>query len=186
MLLSLGLGSQIGILEGMLCTIFDIEIFKRMKKQYVTGAVCLFCFLVGLIFTTGAGEYWLKMFDSFAGTIGLVVVALMEMISVIYIYGHVKFTEDIYQMTGYRPGWYWQLTWRYIGPAIMVCILISSVIVMVIQNPKYGAWNGELVIITFLLIYIIYIYVFSGIYLFFFLKKREWLLKWNIQDGLWV
>jgi solute carrier family 6 amino acid/orphan transporter-like 15/16/17/18/20 len=37
MLLSLGIGSQIGILEGMLCTIFDIEIFKRIRKQYVTG-----------------------------------------------------------------------------------------------------------------------------------------------------
>lgn len=88
MLLSLGLGSQIGILEGMLCTLFDIDIIKRVKKQHVTGVVCLFCFIVGFIFCTGAGEYWLKMFDSFAGTIGLVVVALMEMIAVVYIYGH--------------------------------------------------------------------------------------------------
>lgn len=38
MLLSLGLGSQIGLLEGMLCTLFDIDIFKRLRKQYVTGA----------------------------------------------------------------------------------------------------------------------------------------------------
>lgn len=90
MLLSLGLGSQIGILEGMLCTIFDIDIFKRVRKPYLTGVVCLFCFFVGLIFTTGAGEYWLKMFDSFAGTLGLVVVAFMEMIAVVYIYGHKK------------------------------------------------------------------------------------------------
>ncbi|CAG9792921.1 unnamed protein product [Diatraea saccharalis] len=88
MLLSLGLGSQIGIMEGMLCTIFDIDFFKRLSKPVITGVVCAFCFLVGLIFTTGAGEYWLKMFDSFAGTVGLVVVALMEMIAVIYIYGH--------------------------------------------------------------------------------------------------
>lgn len=88
MLLSLGLGSQIGILEGMLCTLFDIDIIKRVKKQHVTGVVCLFCFIIGFIFCTGAGEYWLKMFDSFAGTIGLVVVALMEMIAVVYIYGH--------------------------------------------------------------------------------------------------
>lgn len=51
----------------------------------------MFCFSIGLIFTTGAGEYWLKMFDSFAGTIGLVVVALMETIAVIYIYGHKKY-----------------------------------------------------------------------------------------------
>lgn len=40
MLLALGLGSQIGILEGMLCVIFDIELFKRIKKQYITGKTC--------------------------------------------------------------------------------------------------------------------------------------------------
>lgn len=144
MLLSLGLGSQIGILEGMLCTIFDIDIFKRIRKPYVTGVVCLFCFTVGLVFTTGAGEYWLKMFDSFAGTIGLVVVALMETIAVIYIYGHEKFTEDIYQMTGIRPGAYWQMTWRYIGPVIMFGILLSSILSMILKSPTYSAWNGDL------------------------------------------
>ncbi|KOB66239.1 Transporter [Operophtera brumata] len=99
MLLSLGLGSQIGIMEGMLCTIFDIDIFKRVSKPVLTGIVCTFCFLVGLIFTTGAGEYWLKMFDSFAGTIGLVVVALLEMVSVIYIYGHERVVKTPY------PSW---------------------------------------------------------------------------------
>uniref|UniRef100_A0A1L8DJZ3 Transporter n=2 Tax=Nyssomyia neivai TaxID=330878 RepID=A0A1L8DJZ3_9DIPT len=144
MLLSLGLGSQIGMLEGMFCTIFDIDIFKRVRKQYVTGVVCFACFLIGLLFSTGAGEYWLKLFDSFAGTIGLVVIALMEMIAVIYIYGHEKFTEDIYQMTGYRPGLYWQATWRYIGPGIMTCILSSSVLFMIMDNPTYKAWSAEL------------------------------------------
>lgn len=42
MLLSLGLGSQIGLLEGMLCTLFDIDIFKRLRKQYVTGILNIF------------------------------------------------------------------------------------------------------------------------------------------------
>nr|CAD7394114.1 unnamed protein product [Timema cristinae] len=90
MLLSLGVGSQIGILEGMLCTIFDIELLKRIRKQYITASVCLICFLVGLIFCTGAGEYWLTLFDSFAGTIGLVLVALLETLAVMYVYGHEK------------------------------------------------------------------------------------------------
>ncbi|GJQ76497.1 hypothetical protein Trydic_g2204 [Trypoxylus dichotomus] len=143
MLLSLGLGSQIGILEGMLCTIFDIEIFKRIRKEYITACVCIVCFFVGLLFCTGAGEYWLKMFDSFAGTIGLVVVALMEMIAVIFIYGHEKFTQDIYDMTGYRPGLFWQVTWRFLAPLLMTAILISSVVTMAINNPTYQAWNAE-------------------------------------------
>lgn len=42
MLLSLGIGSQIGILEGMLCTLFDIDIMKRLRKQYVTGECKLY------------------------------------------------------------------------------------------------------------------------------------------------
>nr|KAF7398102.1 hypothetical protein H0235_016110 [Vespula pensylvanica] len=144
MLLALGLGSQIGIMEGMLCVIFDIDLFKRIKKQYITGVVCIVCFFVGLIFCTGAGEYWLKMFDSFAGTIGLVMVALMEMISVIFVYGHEKFTKDIEEMTGYRPGIYWQVTWRFLAPIIMVGILISSIASMFIKKPEYSAWNATL------------------------------------------
>lgn len=142
MLLALGLGSQIGILEGMLCVIFDIDLFKRIKKQYMTGVVCTVCFFVGLIFCTGAGEYWLKMFDSFAGTIGLVMVALMEMLSVIFVYGHEKFTKDIEEMTGYRPGPYWQFTWRFLAPIIMVCILLSSIASMFIKKPQYSAWDA--------------------------------------------
>ncbi|XP_032688425.1 sodium-dependent neutral amino acid transporter B(0)AT1 isoform X2 [Odontomachus brunneus] len=143
MLLALGLGSQIGILEGMLCVIFDIDLFKRIKKQYMTGVVCTICFFVGLIFCTGAGEYWLKMFDSFAGTIGLVMVALMEMISVVFVYGHEKFTKDIEEMTGHRPGIYWQVTWRFLAPIIMVCILVSSVASMFIKKPQYSAWDAS-------------------------------------------
>ena len=49
-------------------------------------------------------------------------------------------------MTGYRPGIYWQITWRYIGPVIMALILVSSILCMIIDNPKYGAWNKEKVL----------------------------------------
>lgn len=41
MLLSLGIGSQIGILEGMLCTIFDIDLFKRVRKPVLTGSAII-------------------------------------------------------------------------------------------------------------------------------------------------
>lgn len=68
--------------------------FNAPHIQPFAACVCVFCFFVGLIFCTGAGEYWLKMFDSFAGTIGLVVIALMESIAVIYVYGHERYGSD--------------------------------------------------------------------------------------------
>lgn len=46
-------------------------------------------------------------------------------------------------MTGYRPGPYWQYTWRYIGPAIMTCIFVSSIVCMAIEVPTYNAYNKE-------------------------------------------
>lgn len=38
---------------------------------------------------------------------------------------------------------YWQLTWRYIGPAMMSVLLVASVISMVTNSPEYGAWDAE-------------------------------------------
>lgn len=112
------------------------------------------------------------MFDSFAGTIGLVLVALMEMLAVVFVYGHKKyaqkpylvainqcdewsekiisyacfrFTQDIEDMTGYRPGPYWQITWKYLAPVIMITILIASIVSMFIKKPMYSAWDASLV-----------------------------------------
>lgn len=90
------------------------------------------------------------MFDSFAGTIGLVVVALLEMIAVIYIYGHKKFTQDIFDMTGYKPGLYWQITWRFLAPVLMIVILVSSIVSMVLKHPTYQAWIASEVNYTYI------------------------------------
>ena len=99
MLLSLGLGSQIGIMEGVMSTLFDQPRLKHVKKPVLVGFVAVGCFSVGLIFTTGAGEYWLTLFDSFGAT-GLTFIAFAELLSVMYVYGHTRFTKDIENMTG--------------------------------------------------------------------------------------
>ena len=41
MLLSLGLGSQIGILEGMISTLFEMPQLKNVKKPILTGRILL-------------------------------------------------------------------------------------------------------------------------------------------------
>ena len=62
---------------------------------------CGLCFFCGLLFTTGAGEYWLSLFDRYAA-MGLTLIAFIEIVSVMYVYGHRRFTDDIQEMTGYR------------------------------------------------------------------------------------
>ena len=98
-LLSLGLGSQIGITEGVMLTLYEQPSLKHIKKPVLVGCVAVGCFSIGLIFTTGAGEYWLTLFDSFGAT-GLTFIAFAELLSVMYVYGHKRFTKDIETMTG--------------------------------------------------------------------------------------
>lgn len=47
-------------------------------------------------------------------------------------------------MTGYRPGRYWQLMWRFVGPILMTIILLAAILEMVMKGPKYGAYDAEL------------------------------------------
>ena len=140
MLLSLGLGSQIGIMEGLVSTLFDHPRFKKVRKPILTAGVAVGCFLLGLVFTTGAGEYWLTLFDTFGAT-GLTFIAFTELVSVMYVYGHGRFTRDIHTMTGVRPGPFWQLTWRLISPALMGLIILSSLYFMMSHLPTYTAWD---------------------------------------------
>ena len=84
-----------------------------MSKPVLTAGVAITCCTIGLVFTTGAGEYWLTLFDSFGAT-GLTFIAFTELVSVMYVYGHQKFTRDITVMTGVRPGLFWQITWRLV------------------------------------------------------------------------
>jgi len=143
MLLSLGLGSQIGILEGVISTLFDHPSLKRIKKPILVAFVSIVSYVIGLVFTTGAGEYWLTMFDSFGAT-GLTIIAFTELLAVMYIYGHKRFSDDIEEMTGSRPGLYWQLMWRFISPLLMLAIISSSTYSMFSKHPTYSAWNEKL------------------------------------------
>jgi solute carrier family 6 amino acid/orphan transporter-like 15/16/17/18/20 len=45
----------------------------------------------------------LTLFDNY-GAMGLTLIGLAEIMAVMYVYGHKKFTQDVEDMTGIRPG----------------------------------------------------------------------------------
>ena len=51
------------------------------------GALCAFSFVIGLVFCQRSGSYWVDMFDSHVGNIPLMLIALLEVIIIVFIYG---------------------------------------------------------------------------------------------------
>lgn len=144
MLFCLGLSSMFGNIEGVLVPLQDLKVFpKSWPKEVISGVTCLVCCLVGLIFVQGSGNYWLALFDSFAGSIPLLIIAFCEMIGVVYVYGIDRFNEDLIFMIGHKPNIFWQATWRVISPLIMLAIFVFYFSTTVTKEIFYIAWDPE-------------------------------------------
>ncbi|XP_036948355.1 inactive sodium-dependent neutral amino acid transporter B(0)AT3-like [Acanthopagrus latus] len=142
MLFSLGLSSMFGNLEGVLTPIKDLKLLpKWIPLEAVTAVICLLSFLISLIFTLGSGNYWVEVFNSYVGSVPLLIIAFFEIIGVIYVHGMKNFSEDIYFMTGSKPNIYWKACWMVISPLMLAVVLVAYVIVQAEKHPTYPAWD---------------------------------------------
>lgn len=142
MLFCLGLSTMFGSIEGVVVPLQDFKIFpKNFPKEAVTGVVCLISFLIALIFSQRSGDYWLALFDSFAGSVPLLIIAFCEMIAVVYIYGIDRFNRDIEFMIGHKPNIFWQATWRVVSPLIVLLIFVFYLVSKISSTLTYITWN---------------------------------------------
>ncbi|XP_030202407.1 sodium-dependent neutral amino acid transporter B(0)AT3-like isoform X2 [Gadus morhua] len=144
MLFSLGLSSTFGNIEGILTPIRDLKLVPTwIPSELVTAGVCLISFVVALVFTLGSGNYWLEIFNSYVGSVPLLIIAFCELIGVIYFYGMQKFSDDILFMTGKRPNIFWRVCWRFISPLYLLVVFLAYVVIQTQEHPQYPAWNPD-------------------------------------------
>ncbi|XP_076448921.1 sodium- and chloride-dependent transporter XTRP3-like [Babylonia areolata] len=142
MLLSLGLGSEFGTIEGVATSLYDLDFHPWVKKKWlVSGILCGSCCMVGMLFVLGSGAYWVALFDAFAGSYPLILVALAETIGVGWVYGVDRFARDIEMMIGKKPSWYWRVAWKFIAPVLIVSLLVATLIRQFSHPIVYKAYN---------------------------------------------
>lgn len=140
MLFILGLDSEFAILETFVTSICDQAPFLRKHKWGFTIVMGIVCFLLGLPMVTRGGQYIFEIVDRFGGSTTLTFIGLVEVISLVYIYGYSRFSDDVFFMLDRRLGWYWKVTWTVTSPLVLLVIFIFS---MVDQNEpvKYGSYE---------------------------------------------
>ncbi|XP_050032229.1 sodium- and chloride-dependent glycine transporter 2-like [Dermacentor andersoni] len=140
MLFILGLDSEFAILETFVTSVCDQAPYLRKRKWAFTIVMGIVCFLLGLPMVTRGGQYIFEIVDRFGGSTTLTFIGLVEVISLIYIYGYSRFSDDVYFMLNRRLGWYWKVTWTVTSPLVLLVIFIFS---MLDQNEpvKYGNYE---------------------------------------------
>uniref|UniRef100_A0A8C8ZDW6 Transporter n=1 Tax=Prolemur simus TaxID=1328070 RepID=A0A8C8ZDW6_PROSS len=128
MLLALGLDSSMGGMEAVITGLADdFQILKRHRKLFTFG-VTFGTFLLALFCITKGGIYVLTLLDTFAAGTSILFAVLMEAVGVSWFYGVDRFSNDIQQMMGFKPGLYWRLCWKFVSPAFLLFVVVVSIV----------------------------------------------------------
>ena len=137
MLITLGVDSEFVLVETVITSLMDkIPVLRRHKLMTVTG-VCTVFFLLGLTLTTNGGNYVLTIMDDYSGGWNVLLIAILECISIGWVYGVRRFLDDIETMIGKefcRPigfpwfiaKWWWALCWCFLTPISVAAVMVYS------------------------------------------------------------
>ncbi|XP_069468965.1 sodium- and chloride-dependent neutral and basic amino acid transporter B(0+)-like [Ambystoma mexicanum] len=141
MLLTLGLDSQFAIVETLTTSIQDaVPKLMRRFRTLITTSCCIVLFLLGLVCVTESGIYWVNLIDTYCGGWAVLMVAVLELVGIMWIYGGNRFIGDLEMMIG-KKHWmfwlWWRACWFIISPLLLAIILLWSLVTF--KTPKYGS-----------------------------------------------
>ncbi|VDN13647.1 unnamed protein product [Dibothriocephalus latus] len=123
------LRSQFCTLETLTSGLMDQfpNVFGKHKVLFTLGT-CVVLFLLGLILVTRAGSYYFQVLDWYATPISLILIALVEIISLSYVYGARRLFANAESMLGRihkLSRMWWLISWYGLVPLFTIIICIS-------------------------------------------------------------
>lgn len=107
-----------------------VDAFPRIKKYKIIliGVLCSSMYLIGLVFCTRGGQYWIEIFDKYSGGWAILLIGALECICIGWVYGYRNFKKDIQLMIGKQCDnkiidFYWAVSWKFVSPVLLVLLV---------------------------------------------------------------
>lgn len=157
MLLTLAIDSAFSLVEGVSASFIDKFNLKRWKSNV---GVAVIGFLIGIIYTTGAGLYWLDIMDYFMNNFGLFIVGFLECVVIAYFYKSENLRNFLNDVSERKIGKWWNVSIIIIVPIAAIVLIIVSFIERIkspYENyPRTAEAFGWGALILFLILSIIF------------------------------
>ncbi|KFQ27772.1 Sodium-dependent serotonin transporter, partial [Merops nubicus] len=145
MLLTLGLDSTFAGLEGVITGVLDEfpHVWSKCRELFVLG-LTIVCFLGSLATLTFGGAYVVKLFEEYATGPAVLTVVFLEAVAVAWFYGITQFCNDLKEMLGFAPGWFWRVCWAAISPIFLLfvtCSFLSNPPELRLFDYRYPYWT---------------------------------------------
>ena len=129
MIITLGLDTQFTMTETLTTAVLDQYPHLRKKKHYVVMGACTMGFILGLPMCANGGVFMFTLIDSFSSSWSLLLLAITEVLLIIWVYGYTNFFGNIREMGIRLPKvsfYYWSANWFVLTPIILSFITIST------------------------------------------------------------
>ncbi|WFN34076.1 hypothetical protein L1S32_09500 [Methanogenium sp. S4BF] len=150
MLITLGVDSAFSLTEAVSTTIFDEK--PHLNRSVTIAALCGILFLIGILFTTGRGLYWLDIIDHYINTFMLLITGILETVVIGWIFGAEKLRDHLNSLSAWKIGTWYDLCIKFIVPLVLGVLLVLNVISEITE--PYGGYDPLALGIGFTLVVI--------------------------------
>jgi NSS family neurotransmitter:Na+ symporter len=88
--------------------------------------ICLVACIIGLLFCTKAGLYWLDIVDHWINNYGLAAIGLAEVIVIGFVFGARPFRKFINSVSEVKVGVWWDIMIMVVTPIILGATIVLS------------------------------------------------------------
>ncbi|XP_054444387.1 orphan sodium- and chloride-dependent neurotransmitter transporter NTT5-like [Pteronotus mesoamericanus] len=142
-LVTMGLSTMIGILQGILTPLQDTSSSLRKHPELLTVAVCVLMFLGSLGFATPSGSYYVSLLDDYWAPLSLLCILILENVAMAWIYGARRFLADLIIILGRPISPIYRWLWCFVSPFVLLVLLASTLIHLHLTPIAYLAWNSS-------------------------------------------
>ncbi|KHN80423.1 Sodium-dependent serotonin transporter [Toxocara canis] len=149
MLITLGIDSTFSGIEALITGFCDEypRILAR-KREIFVGFVIASYYFGSLPTVTYGGTYVIPYLDEYGVSLSVLFIVMCEMVAVCWFYGISRFSEDVRQMLGFYPGFYWRFCWMccpiFIATIFLLSVYNTSISPMSIPSYTYPQWSVPL------------------------------------------
>ncbi|CAI6345119.1 unnamed protein product [Macrosiphum euphorbiae] len=141
LVLTIGTAWLIRVLSWFVWALTEVKCLKKLSTFCISSILCTICCICGLVFTTRTGVYWLSLYTEVFINPCLTVLALCEVLIIVFIYGYKQFLLDIYDMTGHTIGRLSIFIWRHVTPMLLILTFSSILTVGILDGFRYEVWT---------------------------------------------
>lgn len=120
------IGSNMGMTSCITTVIRDK--YPTVKCWKIVVVIVVFGSLVGCVYSTPGGQFIINLVDFYGASFVALVFAIVELMTVSWVYGVDRFCRDVEFMLGRRTGIYWRFCWKFVTPTIMISIFVYFVL----------------------------------------------------------